>query len=118
MLSTPHAVDYAPADYLEKRLVMWKGPRPPFITCLIHENNFYRSRATPWALVYYSDSRKTRPRQPPFDLSAPDASTPRSPADRERIWQAYEKLVAYAARHLVVVTSEDIARMAPPPSFP
>ena len=112
MLSTPRAANYNPTAYLKKRLAEWNGPREPIITCLIHENNFYRARSTPWALVYYADVRKSRPLRPPFDLDAPDASVARSPADRQAIWRAYEEIVAYAAANLKVVTSEDVARMA------
>jgi peptidoglycan/xylan/chitin deacetylase (PgdA/CDA1 family) len=112
MLSTPRAADFNPTAYLKRRLAEWHGPRPPLITCLIHENNFYRTGATPWALIYYTDIRKTRPRKPPFNLAGPDASVPRSSEDREAIWRAYEELVAYAAANLKVITSEDIVRMA------
>jgi len=112
MLSTSRAADYNPSVYLKRRLAEWTGPRPPLITCLIHENNFYRARSTPWAQVYYSDRRKSRPLEPPFNLNALDASVARSPEDRQAIWRAYEEIVAYAAANLKVVTSEDIARMA------
>jgi len=112
MLSTPRAADYNPTAYLKKRLVEWKGPRPPLITCLIHENNFFRARSTPFALIYYTDTRKTRPLEPPFDLAGPDASVVRPPEDCRAIWQAYEEIVAYAAANLKVVTSEDIIKMA------
>ncbi|HIQ19926.1 MAG TPA: hypothetical protein EYH34_01630 [Planctomycetes bacterium] len=112
MLATPRAADYNPTAYLKKRLGQWNASRAPLITCLIHENNFYRARSTPWALIYYVDARKSRPRRPPFDLDAPDASAPRSAENREAIWQAYEQIVAYAAAHLRVVTSEDMVRMA------
>jgi len=112
MLSTPRAADYAPTAYLKRRLSEWRGPRPPLITCLIHENNFYRARSTPWALVYYADVRKSRPLRPAFKLDAPDASVARSPENRQAIWRAYEGIVAYAAANLKVVTSEDIVKMA------
>ena len=112
MISTPRTADYNPTAYLKKRLAEWEASRPPIITCLIHENNFFRARSTPWALVYYSDTRKSRMLEPPFDLSTPDASVARSPEDCEAIWRAYEEVVAYAAANLKVVTSEDIARMA------
>jgi len=112
MLSTPRATDYSPTVYLKRRRADWNGPRPPIITCLIHENNFYRARSTPWALVYYADSRKHRPLKAPFDLNARDASIARSPADRQAIWRAYEEIVTHAAANLKVVTSEDIVNMA------
>jgi len=112
MLSTPKAAEYNPTAYLKKRLAQWRGQRPPIITCLIHENNFYRRRSTPWALIYYADARKSRPLMPPYNLKAPDASQPRPARDQQAIWKAYEQLVAYAAANLKVVTSQDIVTMA------
>ena len=112
MLSTPKAAEYDPTTYLKKRLAQWRSPRPPMITCLIHENNFYRCRSTPWALIYYTDSRKGRPLKPPYNLKAPDASRPRPQRDRQAVWKAYEQIVAYAAANLKVVTSQDIVKMA------
>jgi len=112
MVSAPSAADYNPTAYLKKRLAEWNGPRAPIITCLIHENNFFRARSTPFALIYYADTRKSRPLEPPFDLAGPDTSVARSPENRDAIWKAYEQIVAYAAANLKVVTSEDIVKMA------
>jgi hypothetical protein len=112
MLDTEFADQYVPAVRLQSELAGWHAQRPPFITVLIHENNFYRRSATPWALVYYHDAAKTQPRTAPFDLSAPDASQPRTVENQEAIWEAYEDIVAYAAEHLQVVTSEDIVELA------
>ncbi len=111
-LDTPYADAYNPRKRLQRLLNDWAHERPPFITALIHENNFYRRGATPWAFVYYEDRQKTRPKSPPYDLNAPDASRPRTPENEEQIWVAYEELVQYAAEHLCVVTSEDIVEMA------
>ncbi len=112
MLDTPLADRYVPADHLRQELATWDHDRPPFVTVLIHENNFTRRHATPWAHVYYEETRKATPREPPFDLEAPDASDPRTADNAAAIWSAYEDLVAFAAEHLRVVTSEDIVRMA------
>jgi hypothetical protein len=112
MLDSPFADAYEPATRLQQELSAWNHDRPPFITVLIHENNFFRHGATPWAHVYYEETKKVTPRDPPFDLDVPDASEPRTEANAEAIWEAYEALVAYAAKHLHVVTSEDIVRMA------
>lgn len=112
MLDTPLAADYDPMTYLQKELAAWQGSRPPFITSLIHENNFYRSGPESWTLIYYADKDKTQPLSPPFNLNAPDPSHPRSAENQEAIWAAYEQLVAYAAANLKVVTSEDIVVLA------
>ncbi|HXF04639.1 MAG TPA: alpha/beta hydrolase fold domain-containing protein [Blastocatellia bacterium] len=112
MLQSRYAAEYNPTNYLKKKLSEWSGSRPPFITALIHENNFSRQGPESWTLVYYADRERTRPLIPPFDLNAPDLSRPRSPEEQEAIWAAYEQLVAYAAANLRVVTSEDIVAMA------
>lgn len=110
-LDSPQATEFNPTTYLKKRLADWSGSRPPFITALIHENNFYRFGPEAWQFVY-TDPQTRRPLHPPYDLNAPDRSRLRSPEEQERIWKAYEELVAYAAAHLRVVTSEDIVAMA------
>jgi len=45
-------------------------------------------------------------------LNAPDPSRPRTEEDKAAIFAAYEEMVAYAAQHLSVVTSEDIVKLA------
>lgn len=112
MLGTPLADAYVPVDRLQEELDAWNAERPPFITVLIHENNFYRRLATPWAHVFYEDAKKETPREPPFDLDTPDASIARTDENMAAIWSAYENLVAYAAEHLIVVTSSDIVQLA------
>ncbi len=112
MLDSPLADEYAPIGYLQKQLASWQGSRAPFITSLIHENNFYRSGPESWTLIYYADKEKTKPLSPPFDLGAPDPSRSRSLENQQAIWEAYEQLVAYAATSLRVVTSEDIVALA------
>jgi hypothetical protein len=44
-MSGPYATEYNPVALLESRLSEWQAARPPLITALIHENNFYRSGA-------------------------------------------------------------------------
>lgn len=112
MLAAPNAADYNPTAYLQKRLSEWNADRPPFITALIHENNFYRRGAESWTLIYYADADKSQPLAPLFDLNAPDPSQPRPAEEQEMIWAAYEEMVMYAASHLSVATSEDIVALA------
>lgn len=116
-MSAPDATRYDPTRMLQAALETWQKQgygRAPFITSLIHENNFYRSGPEAWTSVYYSleHGKKSQPLTPPFNLDAADPSTLRSAADQAAIWQAYEALVAYASRHLRVVTSEDILQLA------
>lgn len=108
---------YHPVDLLKSNLQQWEAKetgRRPFVTALIHENNFYRSGPEGWTSIYYEivNGQRGRPLKPPFDLNAPDPSRPRPEAGQQAIWEAYEALVAYAAQELAVVTSEDIVKLA------
>jgi len=113
MLDTSTTDEFNPTDRLKNRLAAWKGSRSPFITVLIHENDFSRSNGTGWGGIYFTgEGRNARPKSPPFDLTAPNLSRPRSAEASTRIWSAYEAMVAYAAANLRVVTSEEIVAMA------
>ncbi|MBE7535345.1 MAG: hypothetical protein HS124_06405 [Anaerolineales bacterium] len=120
-VSDPDAAKYNPTKMLKDQLVEWQGQtgslpygRAPFITALIHENSFYRRGAEGWTSIYFemNGAKKGDPLSPPYDLSAPDPSTPRTEDDKAAIFAAYEEMVAYAAANLTVVTSEDIVEMA------
>ena len=112
MIDTEVARIFEPTNYFKRRIDEWSQDRSPFVTVLIHESNFYRQGATPWTYLFYTDGKKTIPRQPPYDLSAPDASKPRSSEQQEAIWEAYETLIAHASSSHHVVTSVDIVEMA------
>ena len=113
MLDTPRAAEFDPTARLKSQLAAWRGSRAPFITALIHENDFSRAGGPGWNGIYLAgEGRNARPKQPPFDLNAPDQSRPRPAGSREKIWQAYEELVAYAAANLRVLTAEDIVKLA------
>jgi hypothetical protein len=120
-MSKPEADQYNPTKMLQTQLADWVGhassvtyKRAPFITSLIHENNFYRSGAESWSSIYFTmdKGKKGGPLSPPFDLNAPDPSRPRTDEDKSAIFAAYEELVAYAAANLAVVTSENILEIA------
>ncbi len=98
-----------PTAKLQKELARWHAPRPPLITALIHENNFYRHGPESWKACYLQDRT---PLPSPWNLKAADASRPRPPQEIEKIFVAYEGLVAYAAQHLKVVTSADLVALA------
>lgn len=112
MLTTPKAAEFNPTSYLKTKLSTWKASRPPFVTALIHENNFVYSGAESWTLIYFSDTQKTKTLTPPFNLNAPDSSKLRSQSEQDLIWKAYDELVGYAAKNTCVVTSEDIVVLA------
>ena len=119
-MTGPDAALYDPSTLLQSGLAEWESHaygRPPFVTSLIHENNYYRSGAEAWSAYYFvmEQSRKTDPLAPPFDLNAPDPSQLRPTREQDAIWNAYENLVAWAAANLQVVTSEDILRLAGEP---
>jgi hypothetical protein len=120
-MSTPEADKYNPTKMLQDQLAEWvrqtsslPASRPPFITALIHENNFYRSGAEGWTSIYFdmNGAKKGDPLPAPWDLSAADPSKPRTEEDKAAILAAYEEMVAYAAANLTVVTSEDIVQLA------
>jgi hypothetical protein len=113
MVGTPKAVEFDPVELLKKQLAAWPGKRPPFITVLIHENDFYRQGGPGWNSIYFEgEGQQARPRRPPFDLDTPPGSRPRTREVREAIFAKYEELLTYAAQYLKVVTSEDIVAMA------
>lgn len=120
-VTSPDAATYNPTKMLQDQLTEWQRQtgslpysRAPFITALIHENNFSRSGPEGWKSFYYEmdGAKKGDPLSPPYDLSAPDPSRERTEADKAAIFAAYEEMVAYAAANLTVVTSEDIVEMA------
>ena len=105
----------SPLPQMMEQLEAWEASgheRLPFITMPIHENDFFEQEVG-WGAIYYceTEGEKSRPCTPPYDLTNVP-HTPRSQAEEEAIWSAYEALVAYAAQELEVVTSEDVVRMA------
>ena len=116
-MARPDAAQYNPTSMLQTQLAEWDSHnygRAPFITALIHENNFYRSGAEGWSSIYFTmdKGRKNGPLSPPYNLAAPDPSQLRTDADQAAIFAAYEQMVALAASHFTVVTSEDILELA------
>lgn len=111
------ASTYHPLRLLELGLASWQASNParkPFVTSLIHDNNFVRRGPEGWTSIYFTmvNGRRGNPLPPPWDLNAPDPSSLRPSEEQEAIWQAYEELVAYVATHFEVVTSEDLVAMA------
>jgi hypothetical protein len=103
---------YAPLPWLRDQLGEWSAARGPFVTALIHENNFYRDGAESWTLAYYADKEKTRPLPPPWTSHPEERSRVRSPAARDAIFDAYEDMVAWAAANMQVVTAVELEKMA------
>ena len=111
-LMGPQAEKFDPRARLKQEIAAWKNSRPPFITALIHENNFYNSGAESWKAYYLGGEDYRTPLSPPYDLSAPNPAKRRSVEEQQKILQAYENMVAYAAANLNVVTSQDIVNLA------
>ncbi|MBM3128310.1 MAG: hypothetical protein FJ009_06695 [Chloroflexi bacterium] len=111
LTGTPRASEFNPTTMLKTKLAQWNAPRAPFITALIHEDNLFGS-GTGWGGIYFAEGGKGKPLAPPYNLDAPDTSKPRSQANQNAIWNAYEEMVAYASKNLCVVTSQDIVNLA------
>lgn len=116
-MSSSEADKYNPTKILQSQLADWESQnngREPFITALIHENNFYRSGAEGWTSIYFemNGAKKGNPLPAPWDLNVADSSRLRTEEDQAAIFAAYEEMVAYAAANLTVVTSEDILELA------
>lgn len=111
-MSGPKAAEFDPLRMLQDHLAAWQESRPPLITALIHENNFYRSGPEAWTAYYYDHQDKSKPLSPPFNLNLKGQSAPRSRPEQEVIWQVYERLVAYAAQYLNVITSVDLLNLS------
>lgn len=113
MQGTARAAEFDPVALLKKQLAAWSGGRRPFVTALIHENDFYRSGGPGWNSVYFEgEGWQARPRRAPFDLDTPVRSVARPAEVREAIFAKYEELVACATKNLNVLTSDDVAKMA------
>jgi hypothetical protein len=99
-----------PLTELKSRLNGWNGGTP-FVTALIHDNNFYRFGPESWTMMYFQDKGKNTPATTPYDTSAKDLSRARTTKEQNAIWSAYEELVDWAAQNCKVVTSADLVRM-------
>lgn len=104
--------DGKPHQYIEQKIATWQGKRAPFVTVLIHENNFTRNGADPWLNTYWKDKEKTQPRSAPFDLEAEDPSKRRGDEEQSRLLQAYSNMVEFCATNYTVVTMDDVCDMA------
>mgnify|MGYP000846219164 CR=1 FL=1 len=104
--------DGKPHNYIEQKVGTWQGKRAPFVTVLIHDNNFTRKGPDPWLNTFWKDKEKTNPRSAPFDLEATDPSSRRSDEEQSRILQAYGNMVEFCAQNYNVVTMADICTMA------
>ena len=72
---------------------------PIFVNIKFHENNFYTD-GTSWWPCFFADERKTRPLEPPFDLSACEDVVQMKPQQQiENLWAIYEGAVRYISEN-------------------
>jgi hypothetical protein len=76
----PEAQEHAPARYLLRKVGEFPKDRLAFVTCLIHEDNWYK-QGTSWDGTYFEDRGRKQPRQPPSPIAC-RPSPARSPARR------------------------------------
>jgi hypothetical protein len=112
MQATEYAPDYQPAARMQEVVTSWTAERMPFTLVSIDEYNFYREGPPPWSMVYYQAPGSTQPNSPPFDLGAPDISSPRTSENEQAVWEAYVAMVEWASTYMEVVTSAEIVEMA------
>lgn len=94
----PEAQDHAPAKYLARKIKEMPNDRISFVTCLIHEDNWYK-QGNSWDATFYEDRGRKQPRTPPFTPEPRKSIRLRNAEEKERIWQWWEELVALSGRH-------------------
>jgi hypothetical protein len=116
-VGTPRAAEFDPVALLDRQVAEWRGGRAPFITALIHENDFYREGGPGWNSIYVEGSGpRSQPRRAPFDLDMPPAGRMRTAETREAIFRKYEELVVRAIALTRVVTAAEIVALARGPA--
>jgi hypothetical protein len=105
----PEAQEHAPAKYLLRKTDALPRGRLSFVTCLIHEDNWYK-QGTSWDGTYYEDRGRKQPRTPPFKPEPRRMVRLRDEEEQARIWKWWEDLVGAAAgdKRIRVATSNDL----------
>jgi hypothetical protein len=105
----PEAQEHAPAKYLARKLAQLPKDRLTFVTCLIHEDNWYK-QGTSWDGTYFEDRGRKQPRTPPYKAEPRRMVRLRASEEQARIWAWWEELVAAAAGdpRIRVATASDI----------
>lgn len=105
-----------PSRQMADLVAGWKGGRAPYVTAVIHENNVYQRGAASWTLAYFTDDRMKTRRDPPWPgESPPESSTPRSEGEMNALWDAYDRMVGWAATNGEVLTAAEIVARAGAP---
>ena len=85
-----------------------------FINIKMHENNYY-VQDTPFWPVYWTDSKKTTPLEPPYDLDAANGViTFRNEDYQDAMWEFYEDAVSYVADNpnkFTAISNADVKEM-------
>jgi len=105
----PEAQEHAPARYLLRKVGEFPKDRLAFVTCLIHEDNWYK-QGTSWDGTYFEDRGRKQPRQPPYEPEPRRMVRLRAEEEQARIWAWWEDLVAAAAAdpRIRVMTAGDL----------
>lgn len=104
--------DGKPHKRIEQLVATWEGKRPPFVTVLIHDDNFTRRGPDPWVYTFWKDKEKTQPKNAPYNLEAEDPSTRRDDEEQTRILTAYNNMVEFCAANYTIVTMNDVLNLA------
>ena len=92
----PEAQEHAPDKYLLRKIDGLARDRLSFVTCLIHEDNWYK-QGTSWDGTYFEDRGRKQPRTPPFKPEPRRMVRLRAEEEQARIWKWWEELVGAAA---------------------
>jgi hypothetical protein len=108
----PEAQEHAPGKYLLRKVESLPAGRIAFVTCLIHEDNWYK-QGTSWNGTYFEDRGRKQPRTPPYKPEPRRMVRVRSQEDQDRIWNWWDGLVEAAARdrRVRVVIARDLLGM-------
>lgn len=108
----PEAQEHAPGKYLLKRMEGLPADRITFVTCLIHEDNWYK-QGTSWDGTYFEDRGRKQPRTPPYKPELRRMVRIPAQQEQDRIWKWWEELVDVAARdrRVRVMTAGDLLEM-------
>jgi hypothetical protein len=108
----PEAQEHAPAKYLARKVAEAPRNRITFVTCLIHEDNWYKQGSS-WDATFYTDRGRRQSRTPPYTPEPRKGVRIRTSEEQARIWKWWEDLVAYAAteKRIRVLASSDLIQL-------
>lgn len=111
----PEAQEHSPAKYLMRKVEALPRGRLAFVTCLIHEDNWYK-QGTAWDGTYFEDRGRKQPRTPPYKPDPRRMVRLRTEEEQARIRAWWDELVRVAATdpRIRVVVSTDLLQLVRP----